>query len=313
MGVGRDDRLERSPCSRRRALIILGAGLAQSLVGCDSIHLFAINKQDVKAEKEPANSALALPSKNQCRIAPYVFFHDFELKHDNPVFRDLESLRDQVYKELHLPSGTAVVKVYLFETEERYDRFMRAKYPELPHRRAFFMVLPTSFGGENLVVYAVWGDKVQQVQQDLRHELTHALLNSVLKNIPIWLDEGLAEYFELPSDRQGVNVAHLELLRHPTDGPFKPDMSRLEAIGPTEVDKMNRPEYREAWAWVHLMLRSSPEAKSVLISYLQQLKNGHEPGLLLPRLADVIAAPEDALEKHLAKLEEADRAVSVKP
>jgi hypothetical protein len=313
MGVGREDRLERSQCSRRRALIILGAGLAQSLVGCDSIHLFAINKQDVKTDKEPTNSTLALPAKNQCRIAPYVFFHDFELKQDNPVFRDLESLRDQVYKELHLPSGTAVVKVYLFETEERYDRFMRAKYPELPHRRAFFMVLPTSFGGENLVVYAVWGDKMQQVQQDLRHELTHALLNSVLKNIPIWLDEGLAEYFELPADRQGVNAAHLELLRHPTDGPFKPDLARLEAIGPTEVDKMNRPEYREAWAWVHLMLRSRPEAKAVLISYLQQLKSGHEPGLLLARLADVIPVPEDALEKHLARLEEADRATSAKP
>jgi hypothetical protein len=236
-------------------------------------------------------------------VAPYVFFHDFELRHDHPVFRDLENLRDQVYKELHLPMGTTVVKVYLFENEERYDRFMRAKYPDLPHRRAFFMVLPTALGGESLVVYAVWGERVQQ---DLRHELTHALLNSVLKNIPIWLDEGLAEYFEVPAERQGVNASHLEMLRRPPDGPLKFDLLRLEAIGSSEVEKMNRPEYREAWAWVHLMLRSKPEAKAVLVAYLQQLRTAHETGSLLPKLADVFPAPEQALENHLALLEEAE-------
>jgi hypothetical protein len=303
MGVVGSDRLDRLSCTRRNALLLLGAGLAHCLAGCDGLRLFSLTKPDVKLEKDPA---MALPGKSQFRVAPYVFFHDFDLKHDHPIFRDLENLRDQVYKELHLPSGAAVVKVYLFESEERYDRFMRAKYPDLPHRRAFFMVLPTSLGGENLVVYAVWGERIQQIQQDLRHELTHALLNSVLKNIPIWLDEGLAEYFELPAERQGVNAGHLEMLRHPTDGPLKLDLARLEAIGSAEVEKMNRPEYREAWAWVHLMLRSKPEAKAVLIAYLQQLRTARDMGPILPKLAEVYSSPEDALEKHLADLDEGD-------
>jgi Protein of unknown function (DUF1570) len=256
MGVAGNERGKHLGCTRRRALSLLGAGLAQCLAGCEGLRLFSLTKPDAKLEKDPATAAaITLPGKNQFRVAPYVFFHDFELRHDHPIFRDLENLRDQVYKELHLPLGTAVVKVYLFESEERYDRFMRAKYPDLPHRRAFFMVLPTALGGESLVVYAVWGE---QIQRDLRHELTHALLNSVLKNIPIWLDEGLAEYFEVPAERQGVNASHLEMLRHPPDGPLTFDLARLEAIGSSEVDKMNRPEYREAWAWVHLMLRSTP-------------------------------------------------------
>jgi hypothetical protein len=312
MGVAGGESLKPQLCTRRRALLLLGAGLVHGLASCDGLRLFSLTKPDATLEKDPAlAAAVRLPGKNQCRVAPYVFFHDFELKRDHPVLRDVENLRDQVCKELHLPTGTAVVKVYLFESEERYDRFMRAKYPDLPHRRAFFMVLPTSLGGENLVVYAVWSDRVQQVQQDLRHELTHALLNSVLKNIPIWLDEGLAEYFELPAERQGVNAAHLEQLQHPTDGPVKFDLARLEAIGSTEVEKMNRPEYREAWAWVHLMLRSTPEAKAVLIGYLQQLRTAREPGALLPKLADVFPAPDDALEKHLAELEEPTGAMPV--
>jgi hypothetical protein len=300
----------RSPFSRRRALLLIGAGLANCLAGCDTMRLFSLNKEDTKVEKDPAiASALALPGKNQFRIAPYVFCHDFDVKHDQPVFQDLENLRDQVYKELHLPPGTSAVKVYLFENEERYDRYMKAKWPHLPHRRAFFMDLGT-LGRQDLVVFVVWGERLQQVQQDLRHELTHALLNSVLKHIPLWLDEGLAEYFEVPPDRKGVNATHLEMLCHPTEGTFKPDLAHLEAIGPTELDKMNRPEYREAWAWVHLMLRSKPEAKAVLITYLQQLRPDREPDPLGPDLAKVFPSPEEALEKHLTGLEDAERAAN---
>ncbi len=73
---------------------------------------------------------------------------------------------------------------------------------------------------------------------------------------------------------------------------------------------MNRPEYREAWAWVHLMLRSKPEAKAVLIAYLQQLRPDREPDPLAPDLAKVFPAPEEALEKHLTRLEDAERAAN---
>ena len=38
------------------------------------------------------------------------------------------------------------------------------------------------------------------LRTDLRHELTHALLHGVLKDVPLWLDEGLAGFFELPPD-----------------------------------------------------------------------------------------------------------------
>ena len=32
---------------------------------------------------------------------------------------------------------------------------------------------------------------------DLRHEATHALLHGSLPMVPLWLDEGLAKYFEV--------------------------------------------------------------------------------------------------------------------
>jgi hypothetical protein len=269
--------------------------------GCEALksHLVPAAATDTKSE------VVALPpTPGRCsfRLAPYVFLSDFEIKHDLPVFQELAQLRDQVYKELQLPTGSSAVKVFLFEDREHYDHFMQARYPDLPRRSAFFVAQSRTIGGtEDLLVYTFWGDKVQQ---NLRHELTHALLHSVLKDVPLWLDEGLAEYFELPPENRGVNPAHVEKLRHGSDNLFKPDIDRLERL--SKVDQMNHVEYREAWAWTHLMLRGRPEAKPVLLAYLQQLRSNPNPGPLGPRLAGVLGKLDDAFERHLAVLDLTD-------
>jgi hypothetical protein len=270
------------------------------MVGCHSFsaNLLSGDKADGKAGREVLPTAPGLPGKYSFRIAPYVFLSDFAVQADQPIFQELARLRDQVYQELRLPAGTAVVQVYLFEDKERYEGFMKTRYPDLPRRRAFFVAQPRPIGGtEDLLVYTFWGD---HIQQDLRHELTHALLHSVIRDVPLWLDEGLAEFFELPAERAGVNALHVENLRRAAGGGFQPDLARLEGL--TQVAQMNPAEYREAWAWVHLMLRTRPEAKAALVAYLQQLRTDKAPGLLRPRLAAVYPSPEDALEKHLARL-----------
>jgi hypothetical protein len=135
------------------------------------------------------------------------------------------------------------------------------------------------------------------MKQDLRHELTHALLHSVLKDVPLWLDEGLAEFFELPPGTNGINALHLEQLRK---GPFNADLSRLEQLN--QVAQMTPAEYRESWAWVHLMLRGPSEGKIALLAYLQQLRATPTPGPLQPRLTAAVPGLTDALEMHLGQL-----------
>ena len=137
------------------------------------------------------------------------------------------------------------------------------------------------------------------LRTDLRHELTHALLRGVLKEVPLWLDEGLAGYFELAPGTNAVNPRHLELLRR---GPFQPDLARLEKLD--KVAQMEQPEYRESWAWVHLMLRGGdPAVTQVLHDYLRALRTNPNPGPLLPRLQQVFPDPEQALAEHLARTE----------
>jgi hypothetical protein len=249
-----------------------------------------------------------LPSKRQVRAGQYLFIADFDIRRDHPLLKELEGLQEQVCRELQLPSSGQLVHVYLFGDRPRYERYMQAHFKNLPPRRAFFMARSNERRadelGDELVVYTYWGDRIQE---DLRHELTHAVLHGVLKNVPMWLDEGIAEYFEVPPEWHGVNYRHLAALRSQPGVPWTPDLARLEKL--TLVKDMSPADYRESWAWVHLMLRTTPQAKSVLTSYLQQLQATKDPGPLHARLATVFASPETSLREHVAKLENKTRSL----
>jgi hypothetical protein len=233
------------------------------------------------------------PSQHWLRVSQYVFHSDSQLDANNPLFQELEDLPEQIQTELMLPPGETLVQVFLFDSQERYEAYMQARYPRLPLRRAYFIAEPRAGGGDDLLVFTWLGENLRT---DLRHELTHATLHGVLKGVPLWLDEGLASFFELPPSTDGVNVGHLDALRR---GPFLPDLARLEKLG--QVRQMEKPEYREAWAWVHLMLRGRPEARQVLLDYVQQLRTTPNPGPLLPKLKDALIDPNQALADHLAR------------
>jgi hypothetical protein len=276
---------------------LFAAILVGLLVGCETFRATPAEPSDptIRPDALPRNSEASLPpgKKPPFRCGNYVFYYDFDLDRRDPLFAELEALPDQVFSELDLQPTNAIVQVYLFETHERYERYMHSRYPRLPDRRAYMIAEPRIGGADELKVFTWMGD---HLRTDLRHELTHALLRSVLKDVPLWLDEGLAGFFELPPASDGLNAQHLEQLAR---GPFKPDLARLERL--TDVPDMQKPEYREAWAWVHLMLRGSPASRQVLRDYMQVLRTTAKPGPLLPRLKDALGEPDEALYTHLTQ------------
>jgi hypothetical protein len=286
-----------------RVTIAIALALASLSAGCE---LFCLDRQPEPVARstdtaEPAPAlASTLPGKHATRRGCYVFYHDFDLDPNDPLFEPLEELPDQVYRELKLPPSNTIIQVFLFDTQERYERYMfspkNGRYRHLPSRRAYFITEPRIGGGaDELKVFTWMGD---HLRTDLRHELTHALLNAVLKSVPLWLDEGLAGYFELPPDHEGVNPQHLDSLRRAV---VRPDLDRLEKL--EQVKQMEKPEYREAWAWVHFMLRGDPSSRQVLLDYLQILRSSSTPAPLLPRLREAIPNPEEALTAYLAAIE----------
>jgi hypothetical protein len=264
---------------------------ATLIAGCDSL-----TKSGDSSVPAATISPPVLPGKAGAhRISQFVFCSDAPIKANTPLFAELSQLRDQIFLELQLPPSDTVVQVYLFDNQDRYERYMRYRYPELPKRRAFFVAHPGTAGGpRELLVFTFWGD---HVRQDLRHELTHALLNSVLKEVPLWLDEGLAEYYELPPERDGVNALHMDAFRR---GEVVANLDALERLD--QVPQMGRPQYQEAWAWVHLMMRDSPAGRQVLLAYLQQLRGPSPAEPLSPNLRSVYPDLSMALARHLAAM-----------
>jgi hypothetical protein len=270
--------------------------------------LLALSCGCASLQQQPITPELPpVPSKKQVRLGPFLFLSDVDLnkKEHAALLKELQALPEQVYQELHLPFGQNVIYVYLFKDRAKYEEYMGMHFRDLPTRRAFFMARSDERRGDELMVYTYWGDRVRE---DLRHELTHALLHSVLKDVPMWLDEGLAEYFEVPAESQGLNYRHLSSLR---GVPWTPNLPALEKL--TQVKEMTPADYREAWAWVHFMLKSSPQTKAVLLSYLQDLRQRRDIGPLEPRLAAAVTSPENAVRLHIAKLEAATQTLAGAP
>jgi hypothetical protein len=276
--------------SRRAALLSLASTLGV-LSGCESF------RQGTAApEAGPGSPPVAIkrPTQHHLRVGPYVFYAADALNPADPLFKELEELPECIQAELELPPGESLVQVFLFPNKEHYEAYMGSRYPRLPIRRAYFIAEPrTSGGGDDLLVFTWLGDNLKT---DLRHELTHATLHGVLKGVPLWLDEGLAGFFELPPGQDGLNPQHLEAS---VRGPFQPDLPRLEKL--VQVRQMEKAEYREAWAWVHLMLRGTPQTRQALVEYIAKLKTEAEPGPLQPRLSAAVGDVNTALADHLAK------------
>jgi hypothetical protein len=279
---------------RRLRITLTAAAFGGAVVGCETLTSGTLTNDPPPTTAPAPAVAVKRPTAHWLRVGPYVFYSDAPLPPSHPLFRELEDLPDLIQTELALPPGESLVQVFLFDGQESYEAYMQQRYPRLPTRRAYFIAEPRAGGGDDLLVFTWLGDNLRT---DLRHELTHATLHGVLKGVPLWLDEGLAGFFELSPTQDGVNAVHLDTLRR---GPFQPDMSRLEKFG--QVRQMEKPEYREAWAWVHLMLRSSPAARSVLLDYMQQLRRDPNPGPLYPKLKEAIGDPTAALADHLGRV-----------
>jgi len=236
----------------------------------------------------------ALPDAHHMRVGQLQIHSDFELKKDHRIVRDLVAEREVISSTLGLPAGSEVIEVHLFADGERYAQFLKRHFPTVPSRRAFFLETDS-----RLLVYAHWSD--YHMAEDLRHEVAHGYLHAVVPSIPLWLDEGLAEYFEVPAALNGLNSPHLALLSDMMehDG-WQPDLGRLERL--RDATQMDQRDYAEAWAWVYAMLHSDPEQREVLTGYLAEL---YKEGVAEPisrRLASHSKEPEQSLANYLADL-----------
>lgn len=218
---------------------------------------------------------------------------DFLLPRKHRLLDELTARRHDLSRQLGLPPEGEPISIYLFEDRERFTRFMNLYYPQFPDRRAFFVKTDT-----RLEVYAHWGDRVAE---DLRHEVTHGYLHSVIPSLPLWLDEGLAEYYEVARGHRGLNRQHLQnLLARLEHDQWQPSLARMEGLD--RPFEMTLDDYAESWAWVHFMLQSQPQHRQLLRFYLADLRQYGSASPLGMRLEQCLECPESALVAHIRRL-----------
>ncbi|MEM7477770.1 MAG: hypothetical protein AAF483_22510 [Planctomycetota bacterium] len=185
---------------------------------------------------------------------------DFRLTAEQALLRELSEISEDVTSLLKLPKTSETIHIVLFATEAEYRRYMENYFPTLPRRRALFI----QDRGPGML-FTHWH---QNVASDLRHEVTHALLNRAGISLPLWLDEGLAEYFERKRGERFLRQDYVPSVVKLTESHSVPTIHILERK--SQVSNLSNADYRDSWAWVHFMIHRSSKTRSILIRYLQE-------------------------------------------
>lgn len=188
---------------------------------------------------------------------------------------DLQQLRQDIQKALGIEVAREPIHLILFATSGRYRSYLREHFPGIPDRRALFI----KRRGPGMV----FAYDSHEMDVDLRHETTHAMLNASLPYVPLWLDEGLAEYFEVTAGERREGSSHMKMVRLRTLLGQVPDLTTLENL--SDLSAMGAGEYRDAWSWVHFLLHESEEARAVLVAFLRDLQAQSPPGPFSRRIA----------------------------
>ena len=219
---------------------------------------------------------------------PFFYHADFPLRPLYPVLESVTELQHDIPRQLGLNSVEEPIHIFLFEQPSTYQNYVKKYFPTVPTRPALFV----KQRGPGMV-FARLGTNISV---DLRHETAHAVLHSILPMVPLWLDEGLGEYFEIPEATRATAHSHLKSIRSRTRWGRVASIDMLEALD--DLSKMNSEHYRDAWSWVHFMLHGPPDARTALQRFLQDIAAHVPPGKLSMRLRRNVPNLERAYLAH---------------
>jgi hypothetical protein len=154
--------------------------------------------------------------------------------------------------------------VYIFDRRDDYARLTGNRYP---NTGGVFMP------AKNLLAVFVEGQGRDAARKTLQHEAFHQFAHSAIgRNLPVWLNEGLAQVFEEGIwTGRGFSLGHvpprrLRQLRADLEDarltPFRDFLSMSDQQwhdGFTDAGKVAT-QYNQAWAMVHFLIYASDDA-----------------------------------------------------
>jgi hypothetical protein len=224
------------------------------------------------------------------QVGPFNIQATFPLAKYQKLFAELPDLQRELVRTLGIHPATSPIYVYLFSDEEQYRAYTQRHFPQVPYRPALFVLE----GGQP----GVYTYEKLDLDIDLRHECTHAILHASLPVVPLWLDEGIAKYFEVPAAQRAFDHPYFD------DPKWKWSL-RLGMVRSIEsledrddLTEMDAADYRYSWAWVHFMMHGPEGAHETLVRYLACYHQSSPPGKISAQLAEAVPNSTEKMIQH---------------
>lgn len=227
-----------------------------------------------------AAPAAALPRKDdgwlQLRSPHFTFFSDASERTTRKIALDLEQLRSalaQLNPDLELASPVPTW-IYVFKSTSSFAPYRLFYEGRQQSAGGYFVTHP--YG--NYV--AINADPRRDATQLIYHEYLHHVLANNYLDLPLWLNEGLAEYYSTFAVVGGEAKVGLPLQLHVfwlRDNAMIPLPQLLEmSTDSRDYNEGSRRGvfYAESWALVHYLLNGRPERRQQTAHYLQELASG---------------------------------------
>lgn len=203
-------------------------------------------------------------------------------KHMDTVFAQYEGR----FRDFHT-RGNGQMPLYLLRTEDEYLRFMQTQDINAKNTGGMFFFSPQSQG------LATWtqGRSRSQTLQVLQHEGFHQFaFNHLGRELPTWINEGLAQYFEdaiIVGDKMTTGLANgrrVAQVRHALKTDTAIDFEVLVGIGGEEWADTLRGQpfrasllYAQSWSVVYYLIHGGGEKyQPAFARYLQKVSSGRD-------------------------------------
>jgi hypothetical protein len=137
-------------------------------------------------------------------------------------------------------------------------------------------------GGRDVNYIALLSDHAVEGMRVVFHEYAHLIISNVARNVPVWLNEGLAEYYSTYEVSSGGREA---LLGRPV-GSHLLRLRETRLLGLDELLAVTRDSplynegerrsvfYAQSWALTHMLLIGEPRREGQLAEYLTRVGQG---------------------------------------
>jgi thioredoxin-like negative regulator of GroEL len=206
----------------------------------------------------------------------FIIVGDVSLRDLRATAEKFEAFREVLRRVMPAVTSSPPVPtiVVVFPSDEAFTPF-KPTYQGKPKGVAGY-AMPGADLSYIAMVNAVDSDRV------IFHEYTHMVIANAVARIPVWLNEGLAEFYSTFALMDGGKRAqiglpienHLRLLNGSVRVSLVELLKADQASALYNEDSRVGDFYAESWALTHMLLMGQPRRVNELSTYLQQVNSG---------------------------------------